>query len=66
VNKPQRIGRKLVRKSKLNKIVKKAFSKARNNLNEEANHILSKNGGNYIPDFGFPEHIQYKDQAPWK
>lgn len=52
------------KKSKSNNIshlVKNALNKARNNLHDEASEILSKQGGSYIPDFGYNQHIDYNE-----
>lgn len=41
------------------------MSKARSNLHEEANEILSLKGGNFIPDFGYANQIKYQSNGGW-
>lgn len=40
-------------------MVKQALSKARINLREEASEILGKQGGKFIPDYGYSNQLVY-------
>lgn len=41
-------------------MVKQALSKARSKIQEEASEILGKQGGKFIPDYGYTDHLVYE------
>lgn len=46
---------------RISRLIKEALNKARSGMKDEVNDILGRQGGNYVPDFGFSEHIEYND-----
>lgn len=54
-----------IRKSKMKKVLSEILSSAGTNLSQAAESILFKKGGQFVPDFGHSDTIQYEETQSW-